>query len=136
MRDIKFRGMDSNGRMNYGYLVPDYPYSTAYYKTHSQRICWYETNGAHANIPVINGSVGQFTGFLDANEKEIYEGDILYFEGYETASNNKVVEFQDGGFIVKMLRSGVVAYLTHAISSQNIVIGNIHQNPELLEAKQ
>lgn len=78
-------------------------------------------------------TVGQFTGLLDKNGKEIYEGDILgcpednYFL-------NKAVIFTEGCFMVKD------EYTTTpmcAIDAQyRTVIGNIHDNPELISDKQ
>lgn len=74
-RQIKFRGMDANGIMRYGRLSKDMPDSTRFYKEFSQRICW-----DYSNIPVSNKTLGQFTGLLDKNGKEVYEGDILKYQ--------------------------------------------------------
>ena len=67
----------------------------------------------------------QFTGLTDNNGKEIYEGDILqrYKKSGEPYKKTKTVEYLHAGFV----------NLEHALESR--VIGNIYENPELLESK-
>lgn len=83
-------------------------------------------------VPVETDSVGQFTGMLDKNGKEIYEGDILgcpednYFL-------NEVVIFAEGCFMVK---DDYTTTPMCAIDAQyRTVIGNIHDNPSLISDK-
>jgi len=81
----------------------------------------------------------QFTGLLDKNEEEIYEGDILHF----TSLNGLIyghdltleVFWEDkiGGFHLRMQRNvdrGASENFWYA--PQGEVIGNIYENPELL----
>lgn len=70
----------------------------------------------------------QFTGLLDKDGKEIYEGDIL-----KDIDNRHVeVKFDSGVFYIT--KTGPT--LAHAILLNSVaeceVIGNIYENPELL----
>jgi hypothetical protein len=76
----------------------------------------------------------QYTGLLDKNGKEIYEGDIV------KRDNNDISviywNLKTTGFILTpnhtKLRGEVVLGLLH---TQMEVIGNIYENPNLLEMK-
>lgn len=75
----------------------------------------------------------QFTGLKDKNGKEIYEGDILESDNENFATG--VVVYDDGRFAIKKPNGKIISY-DHTIWTAYEVIGNIYENPELLEEKQ
>lgn len=91
--------------------------------------------------PIRPDTLGQFTGLKDSNEVDIYEGDILKFEKGE---RTYLVYFKEGSFVLKnndkiygdwgLLSDATVNIKPHYfVHLGNIsIIGNIHQNPELL----
>ena len=74
-------------------------------------------------LEVIQETVGQFTGLTDKNGKKIFEGDIVALR----TSRTHEVKYADGGFYME----GTAIPMRHADKFE--VIGNIHDNPELLE---
>lgn len=84
-------------------------------------------------------TVGQFTGLFDKNGKAIYEGDIIKivekFDDENVYTSNGVVCFEEG--IYELQNGKHFAYLGWLMHNDDItkleVIGNIHDNPELLK---
>lgn len=75
--------------------------------------------------------VEQYTGLEDKNGKEIYEGDILQIDDH--ILGDFVVVWHNFGWKIK--RSVGYESLSVHKSEDCTVIGNIHENPELLEDK-
>ena len=71
-------------------------------------------------------TVGQFIGMLDRNGHKIFEGDILNVDGETYACKFDECNFEFG--LVNYKESFGIAYATLNMK----VIGNIHDNPELL----
>ena len=81
---------------------------------------------------VEKNTVGQFTGLTDMNSKKIFEGDIMPVWKNGEKYLYKVVYFGDC-FMLSMIDSEQGSYplsIKHNISK---VVGNIHDNPELLK---
>ena len=90
---------------------------------------------------VLEETLGQFTGLHDKNGKEIYEGDIIRFNGvndYSGKSGVVRVVFWDednSGWSVSHLTSEPsrsFALADKSMTPDREIIGNIHDNPELL----
>ncbi len=89
---------------------------------------------------VIPETVVRCTGLDDKNGKWIFEGDV--FEGNKIDGKKKLYKFwyddENGGFVYgTSYKSGYrLSIAKWCFSAKNIeVIGNIHDNPELLEAE-
>ncbi|APA01599.1 YopX family protein [Bacillus velezensis] len=145
MREVKFRGMGINGEWYCGNL------SIIKQRIKSMGIDPGSYISNKAGVPfaysVRQETVGQFTGLKDKNGREIYEGDIVRNhrdnsnELLEVLWQEEVAEHaSDGiywtkevpGFRFKRIKRGLTTVFVAHVDLE--VIGNIHQNPELLEA--
>ena len=72
----------------------------------------------------------QFTGLLDKNGKEIYEGDVVKLENTDIC----IIEYQETRFVAipQHPKFNIKEYIYFRTAE---VIGNIYENPELINAK-
>lgn len=126
-RKIKFRGKTESNQFIFGDLIQYENGDTAIFE---RKITGYgyEATQISNRTKVDNGTIGQFTGLHDKNGKEIYEGDIISNESYKG-----VVVYKNGSFVLDLGKSCGCVYLFCLDSL--LVIGNIYDNPELLESK-
>ena len=133
MREILFRGKRvDNGELVYGWLC--------------------RVGDKYANIvekdtevlySVLTNTIGQCTGLTDKNGRKIFEGDILkivhkYQSPFDddtkeyTDITTDVVFFDDEGLCFSYGESPFLCVADN-VTAEYEVVGNIHDNPELLE---
>jgi uncharacterized phage protein (TIGR01671 family) len=145
MREILFRGKRlDNGEWVEGQLL--YFKSSVNAEEFALIVegCEWDNSNDWFNIgkraKVIPETIGQFTGLLDKNGKKIFEGDILK-QKWEYYKNQLVVISYDQasfGYATKSdFRRGVSDPIDDSEYGLSIgtceVVGNIHDNPELLK---
>lgn len=124
MRKIKFRGRDYAGLWHYGGLIHD-----------NMIVC-----RCGLNVYVEEEAVGQFIGKKDKNGKEIYEGDILQYNAllrpekfYRYVIAWNPIETAFGCASLNQAFSDSPDIMGGAQIADSIIVGNIHDNPELLK---
>lgn len=131
-REIKFRGKVKhhdpmiNPEIGWveGYYVQDLAQGEMRSYIFQSPCCW----------EVILETIGQFTGLYDKNGKEIYEGDIVHLDSWKP--NAMQIKFIEAAFCLADENGeylGDIHYIQHAQVNQCTVLGNIHDNPELLK---
>ena len=141
MREILFRGKDQYNDWIYGYLCQYRGDSIAdnggdllddsdyYIRDWTEKI---DTGFYGCNYRVDPSTIGQYTGLTDKNGKKIFEGDIVVVPLSGKPAKGIVEYFKTDicGFavITQPQYSNYVLQKNYAYE----VIGNIHDNPELL----
>lgn len=122
MRTIKFRGKEiESGQWVYGFYTQG-----SFIGTDTTR----HLIDSDMLYDVIENTVCQFTGLLDKNGIEIYEGDIVTFSNHLQGLSRVVYDY--AGFYIE---NKVYSTLLRPMMNNHIrVVGNIHDNPELLKS--
>ena len=138
MREVRYRAKDLVGSWCYG-------------EPHIQR----KRPHIHSDINITNyidaETVCQFTGLYDKNGDEIYEGDIVDWTFFYTSGGLQgvvekditlrgVIKWGTAGFVFEVWRNDFENAGWYGIASLNFdstsdieIVGNIYDNPELVE---
>ena len=131
MREILFRGKRTiNGDWVYG----DFVHGNER-KSLRDSIFVYDSGTQSFNDYEINPpTLGQYTGLTDKNGKRIFEGDIVKTDKFSEPNKQYIIKYdlQFGAFIGQD-RYNVYFVTFDGDSGEFEVIGNVHDNPELLE---
>ena len=143
MREILFRGKTEDGEWRCGGVLQNEGYSAI--------IEYSDYHHWHKFVEVIPETVGQYTGLTDKNGKKIFEGD--YWIDTDDDYVVLVVEFRNGqfGFVSYGWCGALMPYgydenaggfgeldyepMDNYIIDNIEIIGNIHDNPELLKGE-
>lgn len=131
MREILFRGKIPG--------IIDWVYGY-YAKSGDNHFILLDTDSENNFSIVAPQTVGQYTGLKDKNGKKIFEGDIFktYFESYTHSWEDVgvVTEFCGAYGIESADGKHFRAFINESVYTRSYeVIGNIHDNPELLEVE-
>ena len=123
MREIKFRGYNGNLKLKNGRWIIG-----SFVRNDPHGLIMPLEEMVYEEYPVRVETVGQFTGLLDKNGKEIFEGDI---------TNNGIIRFgkcaeiNGVGFYLESNFSKDVFGELFRFTTPFEVLGNIYENPEL-----
>lgn len=155
MREILFRGKRADdGSWVKGFLYKHEPPLTCFLPNTKESIEWYivQTGFANLHMPrpvrllkIDISTAGQYTGLTDKNGQKIFEGDIVhqYNEGLDNeylydlrVDIGRVFWYQEGARFSRTSklfpndRPEICAHCEYE------VVGNIYDNPELLESSE
>lgn len=122
MRKILFRGRDIAHNWHYGAPLV---FTENY-------VCITAPHTYNKSVEI--DTIGQYTGLTDKNGTKIFEDDIVTGLFLHSMPVNGVVAFRDGSFGLLWDRAGAATFtpFTSTCNVEYEVIGNIHDNPELL----
>lgn len=163
MREILFRGKRvDNGKWVEGHLIWCEDGRARILPSNTDIFCYEMDESIIQTVAhrVIPETVGQYTGLTDKNGTKIFEGDIIryadydeyrcYIESLDCAERNESMDFCQMWTVDEIVYGIKIAYPAFDLNSHDFesnglsvlnesgqyyyeVIGNIHDNPELLD---
>ena len=156
MREIKFRGYDLKyKRWQYGAYIKHIDVTPCmftceeeaknFYKEHTKHLIaldgfsdWWMPRGIDVCTSIDPESIGQFTGLIDRNKKEIFEGDLIKFTSLIPVNDKlckleaKVGEvvFEECAFCLEF-KNKMIPLWIEGVNYR--VVGNIYENPNFKE---
>lgn len=133
-REILFRGKH-DGEWIEGFYKAE-GYDT--YRGCIDRTPYIQQLGKCVSWAVDPSTVGQYTGLTDKNGTRIFEGDIIRYCPFKCEEQEETgfVEWvkNNAGFIIRLM-DGAVDDLYFGTAKKCKIIGNVHDNPELLKGE-
>jgi uncharacterized phage protein (TIGR01671 family) len=138
MREIKFRAYDSETE---SFIYSDQTYDDAWFEFKNEKLKAFAMHGMDAGTiyeppqPICDEleDPQEYTGIKDRNGKEIYEGDIIRPLNLNGCISDGVIKFRHGCFIALQISGEHYEECLGNLNNDHIVIiGNIYENPELL----
>jgi uncharacterized phage protein (TIGR01671 family) len=117
-RVIKFRAWDKDEKKMIIFCLEDLLDLQNKTETESFGIHDYACNRMYETIM-------QFTGIKDKNGKEVYEGDVVHLKDISGSGSER-------DFGLKEIKWGDVGFPESLLTEDIKVMGNIYQNPELI----
>lgn len=138
MRDILFQGKRvDNGEWVEGHyskkVFENKEYSAISY-CEVDGVCEQDTIYKHCNYEVIPETVSEYAGCEDIHGNKIFENHIVKRFAFGKEYYRKVI-FQDGAFGTVMIQDGEEYFTPFATRCMCEVVGNVFDNPELLEVQ-
>ena len=155
MREYKFRGKEiDTGKWVYGGLFKEPAPPQCFEKTLEDKYWIVYPDPRYMpdwNLPyqmvrtdVEKETIGQYTGLKDKNGKEIYERDIVLYQDWEQCYegggndsfiNKGIVEYNESNCCFNVTERATIDIedVLYEGNEDLEVIGNIYDNPELLE---
>lgn len=150
-REIKFRGRDIDGTWHYGHLFQGRTDNGIDYSV----ILTQKRDRTDDRLPedmpfafykdeifvVVPNTVGQYTGLKDKNKEDVYEGDILRSVRFEDIILFVAYDEEEASFMAVQINKNrgtdleSRCHITQKWLDEypKVVIGNIYDNPKLLE---
>jgi len=127
----KYRGLTKEGKWVYGW------HFTFQGCSNGQEFTQHLIGDLENHDEVIPETVGQSTGLKDKNIKEIYEGDIILYPWAGGTHSKAYIEYKTYKYCSPKYTAMTIGDDENGDEipwdSRAEVIGNIHQNPELME---